>query len=150
MSMSNQIEVYDRKRKKYRGGGVLGFIVFFIAWIVRTLIKMLELKLGTLYTGSMIITLLAIVVMAYFAARLVIVERKIRKDPILKEALYNELVRLNELKAWKIGFFSMIVFIILAAYLIVAELLKDPMLIVVAALLVGFGSYNITVYLLDK
>ncbi|NIM89777.1 MAG: hypothetical protein GTO17_02390 [Candidatus Aminicenantes bacterium] len=148
--MSNQIEVYDRKRKKYRGGGVLGFIVFFIAWIVRTLIKMLELKLGTLYTGSMIITLLAIVVMAYFAARLVIVERKIRKDPILKEALYNELVRLNELKAWKIGFFSMIVFIILAAYLIVAELLKDPMLIVVAALLVGFGSYNITVYLLDK
>lgn len=148
--MTNQIEMFDRKRKKYRGGHILGFIVFFIAWIVRTLIKILELKLGTLYTGSMIILLLAIAVMAYFAARLVIVERKIRKDPILKEALYNELVRLNELKAWKIGFFSLIVFIILAAYLIVADLLKDPMLLVVTALLVGFGSYNITVYLLDK
>lgn len=148
--MTNQIEMYDRKRKKYRGGHIIGFIVFFIAWIVRTLIKMLELKLGTLYTGSMIVLLLAIAVMAYFAARLVIVERKIRKDPILKEALYNELVRLNELKAWRIGFFSLIVFIILAAYLIVADLLKDPMLLVVTALLVGFGSYNITVYLLDK
>lgn len=88
--------------------------------------------------------------MAYFAARLVIVERNIRKDPILKEALYNELVRLNELKAWRIGFFSLIVFIILAAYLIVADLLKDPMLLVVTALLVGFGSYSITIYLLDK
>jgi hypothetical protein len=148
--MTNQIEMYDRKRKKYRGGHILGFIVFFIAWIVRTLIKMLELKLGTLYTGSMIVLLLAIAVMAYFAARLIIVERKIRKDPILKEALYNELVRLNELKAWRIGFFSLIVFIILAAYLIIAELLKDPMLLVVGALLVGIGSYNITVYLLDK
>jgi hypothetical protein len=148
--MTNQIEMYDRKRKKYRGGHIIGFIVFFIAWIVRTLIKMLELKLGTLYTGSMIVLLLAIAVMAYFAARLVIVERKIRKDPIIKEALYNELVRLNELKAWRIGFFSLIVFIILAAYLIVADLLKDPMLLVVTALLVGFGSYNITVYLLDK
>lgn len=148
--MTNQIEMFDRMRKKYRGGGILGFIVFFIAFIVRTLIKMLELKLGTLYTGSMIITLLAIVVMAYFTARLLIVERKIRKDPILKEALYNEMVRLNELKAWKIGFFSLIVFIILAAYLILADLLKDPMLLVAAALLVGFGSYNITVYLLDK
>jgi len=148
--MTNQIEMFDRKRKEYRGGHILGFIVFFIAWIVRTLIKMLELKLGTLYTGSMIVLLLAIAVMAYFAARLVIVERKIRKDPILKEALYNELVRLNELKAWRIGFFSLIVFIILAAYLIVADLLKDPMLLVATALLVGFGSYNITVYLLDK
>ena len=148
--MTNQIEMYDRKRKKYRGGHILGFIVFFIAWIVRTLIKMLELKLGTLYSGSMIVLLLAIAVMAYFTVRFLIVERKIRKDPILKEALYNELVRLNELKAWRIGFFSLIVFIILAAYLIVAELLKDPMLLVVTALLVGFGSYNITVYLLDK
>ena len=148
--MTNQIELFDRKRKKYRGGHILGFIVFFIAWIVRTLIKMFELKLTTLYTVSMIVLLLAIAVMAYFAARLVIVERKIRKDPILKEALYNELVRLNELKAWRIGFFSLIVFIILAAYLIVADLLKDTMLLVVTALLVGFGSYNITVYLLDK
>ena len=148
--MTNQIEMFDRKRKKYRGGHILGFIVFFIAYIVRTLIKMLGLKLGTLYTGSMIVLLLAIAVMAYFAARLIIVERKIRKDPVLKEALYNELVRLNELKAWRIGFFSLIVFILLAAYAIVADLLKDPMLLVVTALLVGFGSYSITVYLLDK
>jgi len=148
--MTNQIELLDRKRKKYRSGHILGFIVFFIAYLVRTLIKMLELKLETLYTGSMIVLLLAIAVMAYFTARFLIVERKIRKDPILKEALYNELVRLNELKAWRIGFFSVIVFIILATYLIVAELLKDPMLLAATALLVGFGSYNITVYLLDK
>ncbi len=148
--MSNPIEMYDRKRKNYRGGHILGFLVFFIAWIVRTLIKTLELNLGALYTGSMIVLLLAIAVMAYFAARLVIVERKIRKDPVLKEALYNELVRLNELKAWRIGFFSLIVFILLASYPIIAGLLKDPMLLVVTALLVGFGSYNIAVYLLDK
>jgi len=148
--MTNRIEMFDRMRKKYRGGHILGFIVFFIAWIVRTLIKMLELELETLYTGSMIVTLLAIAVMAYFTVRLLIVERKIRKDPILKEALYNELVMWNELKAWRIAFFSVIVFIILAAYFIVADLLKDPMVLVVTALLVGFGSYGITVYLLDR
>jgi hypothetical protein len=148
--MTNQIEMFDRKRKKYRGGSILGFIVFFIAWTVRALIKMLELNLGTLYKGSMIVTLLVIGVMAYFVARFLIVERKIRKDPILKEALYNELVRLNEFRAWRNGFFSMILFILIAAYLIVADLLKDPMILVGGAILVGFGSYNITVYLLDK
>jgi len=78
------------------------------------------------------------------------VERKIRKDPVLKEALYNEMVQLNELKAWRAAFFSLILFILLAAYLIVADILKDPMILVVTALLVGFGSYNVTVYLLDK
>ena len=77
-------------------------------------------------------------------------ERKIRKDPVLKEALYNEMVQLNELKAWRAAFFSLILFILLAAYLIVADILKDPMILVVTALLVGFGSYNVTVYLLDK
>jgi hypothetical protein len=148
--MTNQIEMFDRKRKKHRGGGILAFIVFFIAWIARTLIIMLELELGTLYKGIMIVTLLAIAVMAYFAVRSLIVERKIRKDPVLKEALYNELVLLNELKAWRIAFFSVIAFILLIAYFIVADLLKDPMVLVVAALLVGFGSYNITVYLLDR
>jgi hypothetical protein len=148
--MTNQIEMFDRKRKRYRGGGNLGFIVFFIAWIIRTLIKMLDLKLGTLYTGSMIVTLLAIAVMAYFTVRLLIVERKIRKDPVLKEALYNELVLLNELKAWRIAFFSVIAFILVAAYLILADLLKDPMVLVVTALLVGFGAYHFTVYLLDR
>ena len=148
--MTNQIEIFDRKRKKYRGGANLGFIVFFIAWIVRALIKMLNLKLGTLYTGSMIVTVLAIAVMAYFTVRLLIVERKIRKDPILKEALYNELVLLNELRAWRIAFFSVIAFILLAAYLILADLLKDPMVLVVTALLVGFGAYHFTVYLLDR
>jgi len=148
--MNNQIELFDRKRKKYRGGNILGFIVFFIAWIVRTVIKMFELKLPTIYTGSMIVLWIAIAVMAYFVVRLIIVEKKIRKNPILKEALYNELVRLNELKAIRIGFFSLIVFIILSAYLIVADLLKDPMLLAGTALLVGFGSNSIAVYLLDK
>jgi len=148
--MTNQIEIYDRKRKKFRGSHILAFIVFFIAWIVRTLIKMLGLKLETLYTVSMIVLLLSVAVLAYFTTRVVIVERKIRKDPLLKEALYNELVRLNELKAWRIGFFSVIVFIILAASLIIADLLRDPMLLVVTALLVGFGAYHITVYLLGR
>lgn len=148
--MTNQIEMFDRMRKKYRGGHILGFIVFFIAWIVRTLIKMLGLELGILYKGLMIVLLLAIAVMGYFAVRVVIVERKIRKDPVLKEALYNELVQLNELKAWRIAFFSVIVSILIGAYFIVADLLKDPMVLVVTALLVGFGSYSFTVYLLDK
>ena len=148
--MTNKIEMFDRIRKKYRGGHILSFAVFFILWIVRTLIKMLNLKGEPLYTVVMIVVLISIVVMAYFTVRLVIVERKIRKDPVLKEALYNEMVQLNELKAWRAGFFSLILFILLAAYLIVADILKDPMILVVTALLVGFGSYNITVYLLDK
>ena len=143
--MSEQIELFDRKRKKYRGGHVTGFIVFLIAWLVRTVLKIFELEMDTLHTLLLSVLILSVLYQGYFAVRLKLIERDIRNDPHLKEALHNELVRLNELKAWKTAFFAVIVFIVMMGILSLAVHIRDTMLIVLTTLLVGFGAFNTTV-----
>jgi hypothetical protein len=68
----------------------------------------------------------------------------------LKDALNNELVQLNELKAWRASFFSVIGFIVVAAVLSIFMHINDIMLVFLTALLIGFGTHNTAVYLLDR
>ena len=148
--MINKIEIFDQRRKKIRGRCILGDIVFFMAWVTRSVLKTTGIQAETLYSIVMIVLLLSILWMGYFGVKLLNIEHKIKKDPVLNNALYNELVRLNELKSWKIAFFSMIIFNIISAYLIISVPIKDPMLLIVTGLLIGFGSVNISIYFLDK
>ena len=150
--MSNKIEIYDHKRKKLRGGYILGDIVFLIAFIARSALKIGGTQAGTLWSILHIILVLALVCIAYFGIRLALTERTIRRDALLKEAIYNELDRLNELKSWRIAFFSLIFLNLIAAYLfhIFALPLKDPIVLIIISLLVGFGSFDTARYLLDR
>jgi hypothetical protein len=150
--MNNKIEIYDRKRKRFRGGYILGDIVFLIAFIARSALKIGGTETGTLWTGIHVVLVIALLWLAYFSFRLVIVEREIRRDPLLNEALHNELDRLNELKSWRIAFFSLIVLNLIAAYLfhIFAMPLKDPIVLIITSLLVGFGSFDTARYVLDR
>ena len=68
----------------------------------------------------------------------------------MKDALNNELVQLNELKAWRASFFSVIGFIVVAAVLSIFMHINDIMLVFLTALLIGFGTHNTAVYLLDR
>ena len=148
--MNTNIELADRKRTRYRGGHVLWLIVFFIAWIVRSIIKIAELELDTLHGVVLAVLLISILFQAYYAFRMKSLEKEIKSDSTLKEALNNELVRLNELKAWRASFFSLIIFIVIAAILSLFVRFDDLMLIFVTALLIGFGTYNSTRYFLDR
>jgi hypothetical protein len=148
--MKSKIELFDQQRKKLRGNHLIGFLIFFVAWMARSAVKFAKFESDPLETVIMIIILLGLIVMGYFAIRLNLLERTIKRDPLLNEALYNELWRLNELKAWRAAFFAVLLFILTSAYFIVADLMADPMFLIVTTPLVGFGTYNISVYLMDK
>ena len=150
--MNNKIEIYDRKRKNFRGGYILGDIVFLIAFIVRSALKIGGKDAGTLWAGLHVILVFSLLWLAYFSIKLLFVERTIRRDPVLNEALHNELDRLNELKSWRIAFFSLICLNLIAAYLfhIFALPLKDPIVLIITSLLVGFGSFDTARYFLDR
>ena len=148
--MTTQIEIYDRRRKHYRGGGMIGSIVFFIAWIGYVTLRLSCLTMDLLRTIVLVILILAVVFQAYYALRANLLERQIRKDPVLKDALNNELVQLNELKAWRASFFSVIGFIVVAAIASIFVQINDLMLVFLTALLIGFGTHNIAVYRLDR
>jgi len=150
--MSNKIETYGQKRKKFRGGYLLGDIVFLIVFIARSAMEIAGKRAGTLWTVLNAVIVLSILWMIYFTTRLVIVVREIRRDPLLKEALNNELDRLNELKSWRVGFFSLIFFNLIALYVfhVMAVPLKEPVILLIISLLVGFGSFDIARYVLDR
>lgn len=148
--MTTQIELYDHKRKQYRGRGLIRSLIFLIAWIGYVVIRISCLNNDLLRTIILAVLILAVLFQAYFALMNVLLEREIKKDPQLKDALNNELVQLNELKAWRASFFSVIGFIVVAAVLSIFVQINDIMLVFLTALLIGFGTHNAAVYLLDR
>jgi heme/copper-type cytochrome/quinol oxidase subunit 4 len=149
--MSSKIEIYDRKRKKSRGRFILSYGVAFIAFIAWSILKIVGTQAETLQTSRYIFMGLAFLCLC-FGIRLALTERTIRKDPLLKEAIYNELDRLNELKAWKIAFYSLTILTLIAVYLfhIMAVSLKEPIILIITYWLVGGGSFHLARYFLDR
>jgi hypothetical protein len=142
--------MYDQKRKRNRGGGLIGSAIFLVAWIGYVITRISCLNNDLLRTIVLAVLILAVLFQAYFAIKNVLLEREIKKDPQLKDALNNELVQLNELKAWRASFFSVIGFIVVAAVLSIFMHINDIMLVFLTALLIGFGTHNTAVYLLDR
>ena len=148
--MTTQIELYDQNRKRNRGGGLIGSVIFLVAWLGYVITRLSRLNNDLLRTIVLAILILAVLFQAYFALKNVLLEREIKKDPQLKNALNNELVQLNELKDWRASFFALLVFVVLAAVLSIFVQINDIMLVFLTALLIGFGTHNTAVYLLDR
>jgi len=149
--MSSKIEIFDQKRKRFRGRFVLSYGVFFVAFIGWSFLKIAGTQAGTLQTSQYVVLGSAFLALC-FGIRLALTERAIRKDPLAKEAIYNELDRLNELKAWKIAFYSQTILTLIAVYLfhIFDVPLKEPIILIITYWQVGFGSFELARYLLDK
>jgi hypothetical protein len=148
--MTTQIELYDRDRKRYRSGLLVGSIIFLFAWFGYILVRVSPQPMDLLHTIVMIVLVISLVVQAYFALRSTLLERNIRKDAGLNEALNNELIQYNELKAWRAAFFAVIGFTVITAVFSFFVEINDLMLILLTMLLVGFGAHNLAVYLLDR
>lgn len=98
----------------------------------------------------MVVLILCILVQAYFAIPLNLLKNKIKSDPKLYSALYNELVRLHELKAWRVAFFSAIGFLVLVAILSFFMPVRDIIFVAITAFLAGSGGYHLAFYYLDR
>lgn len=148
--MTTKIEFFDQKRKRNRGGFLVWSTIFFIAWFFRAGFKLLELENDLIYTILLVVLLVSIgfqVVFVLWDRRL---DTEMKNDPLLREALNDELVQLNELRAWKVAFFALIGFILFAAIISMLIEINDLMLIYLTALLVGFGTRNMAVYFLNR
>lgn len=148
--MSTKIELLDHQRQAYRFGFLLGSSIFFLAWFIRAALKLLAVQNELVYTLLLIVLLVSLAIQVLFVVKDRQLEAKMKNDPLLKAAMNDELIQLNELKAWKIAFFSLIGFIIFAAGLSLLMEINDLMLIYLTALLVGFGARNMAVYILNR
>lgn len=148
--MANQIEIFDQKRRKYLKGFLFGLVIFFLAWVLRFILRANDVGTEAVHIAILVLLILCILIQAYFAISLTLTASKIKKDPKLYSALYNELVRLHELKAWKVAFFSALGSVILIALLSFFMPVRDIVFIAFTAILAGSGGYHSAFYYLDR
>jgi len=148
--MTTQIEIFDQDRKRYRSGLLIGSIVFLLAWFGYIIVRIAPEPMNLMRTVVLVLLVASLVVQAYYALRTTLLERRIRLDAQLNEALNNELIQLNELKAWRAAFFAVLGFIVITGAFSFFVEIDDLMLVLLTALLVGFGTHNLTVFLLDR
>ena len=148
--MTSKIELLDKKRKSYRKGYVIGFFIFLITWLVRSAIKTLYVGVTSLQDGLLAVLILVALVQAYYVRKETRLKDEFRNDKFIAEALNDELVQLNELKAWRMAFFSLIGYIVLIAVLSFFVAFNDLMMLLITAIMIGFGAYNTTVYFLNR
>ena len=148
--MTTNIERYDQKRNQNRRGFLVWSTVFFVAWFIRSALKLIEFESDPLYTLLLIVLLVSIGLQVVFVFKDRRLDQELKKAPHLMDALNDELVQLNGLKAWKVAFFALIGFIVFAAILSMLMVINDLMLIFLTALLVGFGTRNMAVHFLNR
>ncbi len=147
--MTHRIEKFDMERKRLRGGHILSIIAFFLTWIAFASLEIAHLEESRLSRILLIICYIFLVAVVYFAVRLRRNAYLINRDPVLKEALHNELVQLNRLRAWRTAFIAMAVF--LAAIGLLSFFVEiENLMIVASSLIVGLGTQRIAFFLLDK
>lgn len=148
--MTTQIEIYDQDRKRYRSGLLIGSLIFLLAWFGYILVRILPQPVDLYITLVLVVLSISLVVQPYYALRTTLLERKIRQDAQWHEALNNELIQLNGLKAWLAAFFAVLGFIVITGLFSFFDQIDDLMLVLLTMLLVGFGAHNLAVFLLDR
>lgn len=145
----DRIERFDKERNILRGAQIVAMVLFFITWVI-----FCGLEITGSGEGKSAKTLLILIYI--FVASLVVIGIGLRRnaylinhDPVLNEALNNELVRLNRLRAWKAAFFGMLGSLVMTGILSQWVEIKNLHLLA-SAVIVGLGTRNIAFYLLDR
>ncbi|MBN1224147.1 MAG: hypothetical protein JXB23_12945 [Candidatus Aminicenantes bacterium] len=148
--MENIIESYDYKRRKFLLGYLISFSAFLLPWIARFILREMELLPDEWNRIFLFLLFASIPFQAYFAFSLNKLRSKIKKDPDLQEALFNELVRLHETRAWRYAFIAMagclaMVFIINLFFIPI----RDLTAVIITAILAGSGGYHLSFYFME-
>jgi heme/copper-type cytochrome/quinol oxidase subunit 4 len=148
--MVEDIELFDRKRRAYYRGWVIGFVLFTVFWVVRFALKWAGIQSEILDWVLGIGFALVIPWQFYFLIKMNSLRRRAKNSPELSALLQDELVKYHELRAWKFGFIAMAaclgVFVVLSVFLD----LKDTSAVVFTALWAGFGGYHLSFYYLER
>ena len=129
---------------------MIWLFIFFGAWLVWTTIKVFDLEMDKLELITLICLLFSVSVQAYYAFKDRYLRSKMRQDPQLKEILNDELEEYNRLRAWRTAFISLVVYIILLGILSFWVHFGDLFLLIITGLLIGFGTYNTSVFIRNR
>jgi hypothetical protein len=148
--MTTRFEQLNQKRNRYRGAYLIALGAFFIIWITRSALRISGREDGMLGDALLVFLFVCVGIQSFFVMKEVRLKMEMKQDPALREMMNDELVRLNELKAWRTAFFALIGYICLMVVLSLIVDIPDLGRVLVTALLVGFGAYNVAAYWLNR
>jgi len=148
--MSSSVETFDGLRRRYFLIYLVGQVAFLAAWVVRLVLRETTALAVWLDTALAIVLLLAVLVLFYSLLGLNKIRRAVVSDPALREALYDELVRLNWERAWKYGFLAAMAGLAFFAVFNFLSPVKDVFAFILTTFFAGASGYAFAFYRLDR
>lgn len=148
--MNDRIERIDRRRRRVHRTYLLGAIVFFASWMTRFILRELDALPEWLdwAVAAPFAAGLAIQIYSFFGLNRV--RKEMAEDPGLKAALFDERARLNNLRAYKYGFFAMMGGLAFFAVFNFLSPIWDFFGVIVTLFLLGSLAYLLAFYRLER
>ena len=106
--MNPDVELLDKSRMRLLQWYLIGCVFFIILSVTRFYFRRAGLNSQPIGIVVLTLLLLCLAILAWSAIGSARLERKITRDPRLKEALYNEWVRTLEIQSWRAAFLAAI------------------------------------------
>ena len=147
---SSEIEILDAKRMRTLELYLIGVGVFVVLSIVRFFFRLGELNTQPKGIAVLVGLIVSLTLITWSTIRSANLKRAIKDDPLLTDALNNELIQALELKSWKaayLGAVGVTVFFAVAGFFYPVS---DPMLMALTSIIAGAGAYQATFYFLYR
>jgi len=148
--MTYPVEKYDRLRRRYFRIYLLGLVSFLAVWTIRLVLRETGTLSDRLNAALGALLLLGVLVLFFSFLGLNRIRRAVASDPELKEALYDELVRVNWDKAWKYGFLAITGGLAFFAVFNFLSPVKDVFAFILTAFFAGAAGYTFAFHRLDR
>ena len=144
--MESDIEMLDKKRMRYLAWYLVGCVFFILLSVTRYFFRLRDLNSKSIGIVVLIGLLLSLLVLVISTIGSISLGRKIKRDPLLKEALHNELVRSLEVESWRAAYFGAAATTVFFAVAWFFYPLCDPVMVALTTIIVGLGAYQGTFY----
>ena len=147
---SSEIEILDAKRMRTLELYLIGVGVFVVLSVVRFFFRLGELNTQPKGIAVLVGLIVSLTLITWSTIRSANLKRAIKDDPLLTDALNNELIQTLELKSWKaayLGAVGVTVFFAVAGFFYPVS---DPMLMALTSIIAGAGAYHATFYFLYR
>lgn len=144
--MKSDIEMLDKKRMQYLELYLIGFTAFIILSITRFFFRLGGLNSHPIGTAVLIGLMISLLLLSISTLGSMLLGRKIKDNPDLKEALNNELIQSIEVRSWKAAYCGAVAATTFFAAAWFFYPVCDPVMVALTSIITGAGAYQATFY----
>jgi len=145
--MNSKIESLDRDRMRCLEWYLVGAVCFITLSVTRFFFRLKDLNTQPIGQAVLIGLLLSLLLLVFCTLKSARLGNKIKQDPLLKEALYNELIETLELQSWKAAYLGAIGTTMFFAIAWFFYPICDPVMVALTSIITGAGAYQAAFYL---